>query len=249
MKLLVKVILRVLRRLNKRRPRIFLFTDSRGFNIVHKTYFQKLLGFYPAYFIKRYSVDLFLAPQRHTTIIDFLNRYEQSSQDYDFVIAHVGIVDFSPRHHSVANEKIYRLKKEKYDDVFGGEKMEEYLRLDFGVEYENEKTINMFSLEMAETFLLPRLRRIPNLIWIGCNNFVDGWDGNYFRKRPENIKMVEEYSKLFCENLPTVVDISGWDDDEVMKYTFDNIHLTKKGAKVLLSRIREVVEYIADGSH
>ena len=243
-KRIVQKIIRVLKGFNKGKPRVFLYTDSRGLNITHKTYIQKNLGFYPSFFIRKYNVDCFLVPERHTTIVDFLRAYEGSQRDYDFVIAHVGIVDFSPRHQSVAQKNIYNLKKEIYDDIFGEETMFQHLQTDLGVKYENEKTNNMFSLEMAELFLIPRLLQIPNFIWIGCNNFVEGWNGNYFRKRPENIAVVEKYSQLLCEKLPNVVDLSDWDNLQIMKNTFDNIHLTKRGGKLLLLRILSVMKKI-----
>lgn len=229
---------RLYKYLNAGRQQVFLYTDSRGFDITHKNFSADPFTSYPGYFIKRYCVNYFLCPEKHTTLMDFLKAYESAAKEYDFIIAHVGIVDFSPRHQSIAKQ-VYELKKDMYDKIFGEEEMIRHLNSDLGVAYEGENTINMFSLKMAEEKLIPYLLRMNNLIWIGCNPFVKGWEGNYFRKRPENISFVEEYSRLFCSALPFSVDLSSWADDEVKKYTFDNIHLTKLGEKILINKIQQ----------
>ncbi len=202
------------------------------------------MSFYPGSLIRRYYVDPFLCPEKHTTIMDFLKTYENSQNHYDIIIAHVGIVDFSPRHQSTALNEIYKIKKDWYDRIFGEANMLEYLNSNLGIKYEGDNTINMFSLQMAENRLIPYLNNIPNLIFIGCNNFVKGWQGNYFKPRPENISLVDDYSRLFCSNLHNAIDLSDWSDTEVKLYTYDNLHLTPEGGGILLSRIVEKIRHL-----
>ena len=64
--------------------------------------------------------------------------------------------------------------------------MRKYLKNNFDVEYEGDKTNNMYSLEMAKEKLIPLLVRIPNLIFINSNRFVPNWEGDYKRGRPKN---------------------------------------------------------------
>jgi len=229
---------------NTKKKKIFLYTDSRGFDISQSDYKKKPFGFYTGDTIKEYCVDSYFCPEKHTTIIDFIKKYEEINKEYDAVIAHIGIVDFSPRHQAVALHEIYPLKKKWYDNIFGEEGMKEHLNSDFGISYEGDKTINMFSLDMAEKYLIPYLNKIPNLIFIGCNNLVKGWEGNYFKKRPENIFLLEEYSKVFCSKLQNTIDLTSWDDEDVMKYTYDNIHLTKKGGEILFGKIKRKISDI-----
>ncbi|MFC1462248.1 glycosyltransferase family 2 protein [Verrucomicrobiota bacterium] len=227
---------------NRGRPRVFLYTDSRGFRITRHLAARDPLHFYPRQLIERFNVEFHISPERHTTFVDFLRAYDESSREFDVVIAHVGIVDFSPRQQTSARDNVYLPKKVWYDNVFGEEAMVRHLRGDLGVKYEGDKTINMFSLEMAECSLLPRLLDIPNLVWVGCNKFVKGWEGNYFRERPANMSIVEGYSELFCKSLPDCIDLSDWSDEDIRKYTCDNIHLTVRGWQVLLGRLREVIQ-------
>ena len=74
-------------------------------------------------------------------------------------------------------------------------------------DYEEDKTINMYSLEMAYKFVIPRLLDIPNLIWIGMNKIDVSWRGNYWKDRRKNIRIVEDYSRLFAKNFPCTLDL------------------------------------------
>jgi hypothetical protein len=229
---------------NRNKIKILLFTDSRGFDVDKKGYYVNPFDCYPGLLIKDYNVDYCVCPEKHTTIIDFFNRYHDKISNYDFIILHAGIVDFSPRHKSVAN--LMYEQKLWYDKIFGKENMIKHLAGNLEVEYEGEQMINMFSIEMAEKHLIPKLSKIKNLIWIGCNNFVDGWEGNYPKARPKNIKLVEEYSRIFIRKLPHSIDLSDWSEEEVRIFTYDNIHLTKAGSHEVFRRIKNVISNIKD---
>ncbi len=192
----------------------------------------------------KYNVEAYLCPEKWTTILDFLKLWESLEKHrFDIVILHAGIVDASPRHQSVAINNIYYDKREIFNDVFGEANIVKYLRSDLGCSYENEKTINMYSLEMAEKFLLPRLMSIPNLIWIGTNKIDISWMGNYWKERPENIRLVEEYSELFNVTLPNSIDmLNSWSLDEIRLFTFDNVHPNRIGSDYIYQKLLEKIE-------
>ncbi len=219
------------------KPKILFYSDSRGQNVMAMNKNKIERDFYTAKLKNKYNIDLYICPEKHTSMMDFIKLYLMNKKKYDLIIAYVGIVDFSPRHQKIAVSQIYELKMDIYDKIFGKETMTNHLTKDFGLDYEGDKTINMFSLEMAEMYLIPFLNSIPNLIWIGCNNFVRGWEGNYFKKRPDNIYVIEEYSKLFCKKLNNVIDLSNWNEEEIKCYTCDNIHLTKLGSENIFEQI------------
>ena len=223
-----------------KRKRILLYTDSRGINV--PGYF-----FYKHYSIKlltKYEMDEYLCPEKWTTILDFLHLWKKlQKNDYDFVILHAGIVDTSPRSQTIARENIYIDKKEIFDEVFGEKKIKNYLNSDLNCEYEGDKTINLYSLQMLEEDLIPQLLQIPNLIWISPNKINTAWRGNYWKDRPENIRIVEDYAKIFLSNLHCNINLLDlWSLEDVKKFTFDNIHPNEQGSDTIYSKLIEVLE-------
>jgi lysophospholipase L1-like esterase len=217
---------------------ILLYTDSRGTNI-HGHYDYK---HYSTRLSERFFVDAYISPEKWTTLPDFLKLYRRiSHRNYDYVILHAGIVDASPRHQKTLLHMIYPQKKEILDEVFGKVEIQAYLHGDMGYEYEGDKTNNLYSHEMAKIKLLPRIQKIPNLIWIGSNRIVPGWRGNYWKDRPVNISITEEYAKLFIEALPTKVDLLAWSLDEVQKLTFDNIHPNAAGSDYIYETLLKIM--------
>lgn len=225
-----------------KKPRILIYTDSRGQDLKKLRYkIKKMLPFYAKPLMAHFYIEWHTCPEKHTTILDFLNLYNRSAKDYYLIILHAGIVDFSPRCQSDAVQ-IYELKKEIFANIFSEKEVTNYLNSTLGTKYLNEETINLYSKQMAEKYLIPMLLKIPNLLWIGCNNFVKGWEGNYFRERPKNISLVEDYSTLFHNKLPWTINISKWSDQEVKQFTTDNLHLTKSGGIELLKKIEIAIK-------
>ena len=193
--------------------KILIYTDSRGQHVPkgssHMIYGKRIQE------DPRFDVTLCLCKMKWTTTLDFLEYLETDSDYYDLIILHTGIVEQSPRHQSIALNSLYRNEKGPYDyanfsktiggiinqkkaifdKVFGEIEMEKHLKTDLGVMYENEHTVNMYSLDMLQEKLIPRLKRIPNLVWISGNKIVPKWNGNYFKERPTNINLIEEYSR------------------------------------------------------
>lgn len=228
----------IVRNIFRRKFKIFVYTDSRGDNIPGHTNYQH----YVARLEKKYDVEKHLCPEKWTTTLDFLNCIKKTDlKKYDLVILHTGIVDQSPRHQKVAIENLYKDKKAIFDEVFDPIIMHKHLTNDFRIEYEGDKTINMYSMEMAKKNLLPILKKIPNLLWISHNKIVPNWKGNYWKERPENINIIEQYSNLFLSELPNTINLMIWDFDEVKKFTFDNMHPNKFGSDFIYDSIEQKI--------
>lgn len=228
---------------NYRRKKILIYADSRGFEISKISNRRNPFSSYIGFFIKNYNVDFQISPRKHTTTLDFLEWYRKVSrrQKYAHIILHTGIVDFSPRPRSMVKE-IFKKKRKLYEKTFEKTQTENHLLSYYETQYENEVTNNLYSLEMADQGLLPRLNQIEGLIWISCNRVLSHWEGNYPRKRPGNMNVIDEYNRLFLKSLKRTIDISDWTDDEIVKYTCDNIHLTKLGMQYIKNRLLEYCE-------
>jgi hypothetical protein len=219
----------------RRQRRILLYTDSRGTNITgHKDYLH-----YGARLESDFEVEAFFCPEKWTTTLDFIKLgKELDLPKFDAIVLHTGIVDASPRSKKNAIEQIYPSKKEIFDEVFGEAVMANYLAGDLGCKYEDDDTINLYSLEMARKSLLPRLCAMRNLIWISSNRIVPGWRGNYWKDRPNNIAITEQYSQAFLKELPRSVDLMRWGLADVQRYTFDNIHPNQAGSDYIYDVLR-----------
>ncbi len=222
--------------------RILLYTDSRGINLPEHFYYKH----YSTRLINLYNVEAYLCPEKWTTILDFLKLWKNVNHaNYDYVVLHTGVVDASPRHQKILINEIYPDKKVMFDDVFGESNISKFHKTDLGCDYEGDKTINMYSLEMARKHLIPRLLEIPKLIWIGTNKIDTAWRGNYWKDRPKNIRLVEDYSRLFSDSLPNVVNLLDlWSLEDVHNYTFDNIHPNKVGSDIIFSVLETIIKTI-----
>lgn len=251
---------------SKKLRKLLIFTDSRGQHkprgSTHRIFAERLSD------NSDYQVQTYLCPMKWTTTLDFLENF--SAQDlakYDHIILYTGIVDWSPRKISNARDDLYNNrntenigsfgantinyadkiannKKAIFDSVFGAAEMEAHFRAPFDIMYDDELTINMYSLEQAVEKLAPRLAEIPNLIFINSNRFVPGWEGDYTKGRPKNIGITEAYSRAICDSLPKdrVIDLLQWDARRVTEFTCDNLHLTKEGSDWIHD---EIIERIA----
>lgn len=241
----IKYGLPLLRKINRLRgkKRILLYTDSRGKNIgqqFHYIHYSEKLS-------RKYSVEAVLVPHKWTTIIDFISEYKASAHyqnDFDLIILHTGIVDFAPRPISSLRETIYPQKKEKFDNLFGEARIKEHLSQDLGVEYYGEMTGNMYSKEMAKDVIIPELLKIPNLLWISGNQSKSTWVGNYWKERPKNMYVLDEYVHLFEERLPQVLSFMDWTEEEIKKNTFDVIHPNKKGSNLIYNKLEKKLKEI-----
>jgi len=249
------------------KERILVFTDSRGQHVPvgkkHKVFAESLRDELP-----NYEIELMLCPMKWTTTIDFLEFIEQINiSAYSWIILYCGIVDWSPRPYKSANydlynnsveentnskdfntrdysQKIVNNKKNTFDKFFGQDLITKYLNKPFDTLFQGEKTINMYSLNMAKKALLPRLKSIPNLIFINSNKVLKDWNGDHNKGRPTNMAITNKYSKLFADSLPIsrVVDLLTWNEEEIKKYTCDNIHLSEAGNRYILNKLINIIK-------
>lgn len=226
--------------------KILIYTDSRG-QFVGKgdrypTYIELLKS--------KYDIESYICPEKWTTSMDFLRCINgKDMSKYDIVILQTSVVENSPRSKSDAFNKIYKdiNKKNWFDFVFGEDNMIKHYETDFGIDYEGEKSLNLFSGDMGVKYLVPILEMIPNLIWISNNPLVGGdgseWLGSYWKQRPRNMKIVNDISKKYIDNMvyTKVIDNTNWSDDEIKKYTTDNIHYTKEGMEYIYDKIMGII--------
>lgn len=215
---------------NRQKKKILIYTDSRGIEITKVYNRRNPFLSYIGFFIKNYNVDYVIMPESHTTFIDFLYEWESKYKNikYDYVILHLGIVDFSPRPLS-SSKKIQDLKNSFIKNLFYKNLSSLDKNIIYNVEYNTELTCSLYSKDFLKKYILQKLIKIDNLILIGSNHILENWIGNYNKKRPANINIIQEYNKVLVDNLQKTVDISHWDEVEIRKYTVDNIHLSSVG--------------------
>lgn len=218
-----------LRRKNRGRPRLLVYTDSRGLNFASRLG-KRHYGSHVSKLQFEYDVTYAACPEKHTTIVDFLNFAETASaEQFDATLMHCGIVDFSPRPLSnIEKVRTGKLGVPHFDALFTANAA--YHAAPFETEYYGERTTTLYSPAYLEAELLPRLLRIPRLVWITSNPFVQGWEGNYARGRPANIgEVVSEFDAIMAEHLSHVVDLRNWTSGQIQRWTLDNIHFTRAG--------------------
>ena len=231
---------------NRGKPKLLVYTDSRGENLVSRlgktgygTYVNRLRA--------KYRLTYALCPESYTTILDFLNFVDRHGpENYDAVVMHCGIVDFSPRPlSSLAKLEQSKAGAPRFHDVFA--KNRDYYGQPFDCEYYGERTVNLYSAEFLEAEILPALVRLPHFIWINANPFVPGWNGNYTRGRPANIdEVVSGFDAVMERHLASVVNLKAWTTDQIQKRTIDNVHFSAEGFRYLFdlldSAIRTTIE-------
>jgi hypothetical protein len=227
---------------NSNKPSIFIFTDSRGFDVTKITHKYNPFSWYTKYFIKNYKTDVYVCPERTTTVYDFLEYYHNTKKQYKFVLAHIGVVDFASRPIS-QNIEILESKKSKIIGFFGEEIYQRLINFKgYSEEYNGEKTSSTVPEFMVE-LIATEFNKIENLIWISCNDVDLNWVGNY-KKRPSNSGMILEKSKMMLAFLKnsTILDLTKLSYSEIHEYTCDNVHLTKKGSRFILDNLNELIE-------
>jgi len=214
--------------------RTLIYTDSRGLNNLSPATEQS--GFYPQRMKENFGSEIHVCPHFRTTIIDFINFHKNRNENYDFVFLHAGVVDFAPRRQSRC-WAIYNERKSHFDNVFGELVIKEHLSSTFNYELKGEITTNMYSLSMANQYVLPYLKKIDNLLWINCSRIISNLNVDTF-----SIKIIKKYSDYFASQLNTI-DLSKWDDHQLRKCTIpDQIHLSRRGSNALYDLMVEEME-------
>lgn len=227
---------------NYRKKKLLIYTDSRGYNVISKigktpfdSYITKLCF--------NYRVDYFICPEKFTTIVDFLIEIKKHKPiDYDSIIMHCGIVDFSPR--PLSNiEKVIDSKKEINEFKALFETDQAHRKNTSDIEYYGEKTNTIYSLEYLESTLAPQLKAINNLIWIDSNHFVPGWEGNFAKGRPKNInETVTTFDSVLTPYISRSISLKSWTEEEIKRYTIDNIHFNKEGFREIFHELKKQID-------
>jgi hypothetical protein len=248
--------------------KVLIFTDSRGqhkLTFKNKKIFTEKITEYLQQ--KDIEVDLMLCPFCWTSTIDFIQLFEEkiiNEKDYDLIILYTGVVEYSPRPLTNYYDSINgnNLNDEiNFDKLIKGKKKIYNNKLDFmkkiishellndkiyDTEYMGEKTKSLISLEINEKIIIPYLKTLGNkLIFINSNKCVKGWEGNYILKnkngRPSNINIIEEYSKQTISKFENYIDLLKWDDNDIKKYTVDNMHLTFEGSEYIYNKLIDIL--------
>jgi len=127
----------------------------------------------------------------------------------------------------------------------------------------------MYSVDMFHRYLLPELKKIDNLIFIGINPWPEGWKGNVYAEgglwggcrlgrfcdgsfvsmssksqTPTKWRFSSNWNKLYSDSIEHVLEVQNWDDAEVKKYSVDKVHFTKEGHYRMYELVRDKLEYI-----
>lgn len=226
------------RTVNGRKPRILIYTDSRGMNVSSRTMAvtKHHYGSHVDALQRRFHTTHVVCPFSHTTVLDFLTYLDRvDAAQFDHVVMQCGIVDFSPRPiSSLSRIRSAKAGLPRFERMFDANA--EHHATSRGEPYEGEATTTLYSVAYAKE-LIAELRRLDNLIWVSSNNFVRGWNGNW-RARPDDIDAtVRAYDDLMLQSLPATVDLHRWTDHEIQQFTVDNIHFTRTGFR----RVRDEV--------
>ena len=226
---------------NRNKPRLFVFTDSRGYEVVKPWNRKSAYASYVGKLCQKFHVEYVICPEFSTTVIDFLFEYQQrlkAGKRYDAVIAHVGVVDYSPRPVSMLTDMMVA-KQHKINTLFSDSTFdfETYHQSHFTGLYFGKPVKNFYSKDFLTNEVLPKLKAIDNLIMVGCTPVLSDWHGNYWRERPENMNMILDYSSICQKHLEHFIDYSSWTEDNIKTNTIDNIHLSTAGFDVVLEDI------------
>ena len=228
---------------NFNKPKVLIYTDSRGFEISKISNRKAPFNSYVNHFVKNYQCHTYICPEKHTTIFDFLYvLYSKQKQfKYDYIISHIGVVDFSPRPFNDV-KPILNLKKYKIEKIFGKDFYKSITDIKlYESLYLGQKTSSIIIDEFLP-LIAEKFNQINNFIWITCNPIDTKWRGNYNRDRPENINIVNEKSEKILNMLNSdvkVINLTQWSLAEVHKFTCDNIHMSKLGMDLIEKKIKE----------
>lgn len=226
--------------INRNRKKVLIYTDSRGFKVEELFNNRNPFSSYVGSMIKKYNVTFSLMPYKHTTILDFLFEYENkwANANFDYVVLHCGIVDFSPRGElsvpAIQNKKLLKVES-GYHKLF-----KNYPRYD--IKYNNEYTSSLYSIPFLKSYILPKLRSIDGLIFIEPNKIDTNWAGTYPNTRPENMNIIFDYVDIISNELKDVIKLSLWDLTNVRRYTTDNVHYNVHGFDYILDKLQGIID-------
>lgn len=227
----------------KGRPKLLVFTDSRGFEVTKFWNRKNPFSSYIGKLILDYECHVQVCPEKFTSLLDFLTYYESLKvKKFDKVVLHCGIVDFAPRPES-SFDQMFNSKFSKLEKFSILSEVRKENRA-FGTEFEGEKTMAFLSESALQSVILPKLTSIPNLIYISINPVLNDWKGNYWRHRPTNINEQLELDKLIKSSIREVVDLSILKREEIMSFTSDNVHYKSEGFDYIYTKLKSFLPQV-----
>lgn len=236
---ILKVIISIFSTFNflRRRPKVLIYTDSRGFEVTKFWNRKNPFSSYVGRLIFKYNCVVKVCPEKFTSILDFLTFYQTlENKRFDKVILHCGIVDLAPRPES-SFDQMYVSKLEKINAFSLGSYLNKDFR-DYQEKYQGENTLSFLNSTALINVLLPLLKAVPNLVYISINPVLNDWDGNYWRKRPSNINDQLFLDKFLIKELSEVIDLSNLRREQIMHFTSDNVHYTNAGFDFIYKRLK-----------
>lgn len=231
---ITKIINCYLNLLNRKSKKILIYTDSRGLNCEKPWRIRNYKETYAHLLNKKFQVKLVIAPHTFTTLLDFVKFVENNNEQYEVIIAHIGVVDFAPRPYSsylnmlsskldLMAELNVKTNGTRYDET-----------------YENEATISFADEEYINN-IGTRLQKYDNLVFINSNLVDLKYRGNYWRERPKNINLQLKLEKDFLVYFNSaLVDMNKAISDRQRELTVDNVHLNLSGHKLLYKLLTSV---------
>lgn len=232
-------------------PKTLYFSDSRGFlvgsYVGYKNHFRNnIVG----RFHNKFAVKIEINKHSHTTLADLF--YEYSIEDlnsFDFLIIHLGVVEFSPRRNidavAIRNDKLEKLGRVKITKGSSVEKgFLQALNARTEAIYENDVTDSIVNADLYKKYMEKLQSVNVPIIALTTQTVLDDWRGNYWRARPSNMNSFLALEREFWKSVtPYVIQVP---DDEclIKKFTMDNIHPTKLGFKYLSDEVDRVVQEI-----
>jgi len=221
----------------RKRPKVLIFTDSRGFEVTKFWNRKNPFSSYIGRLILDYNCTIRVCPEKFTSLLDFLSFYESVKYiQFDSIILHCSIVDFAPRPESSFDQmyqsKIHYMNKYPIFDCI------DKINRESNVKYQDEYTYSFLNETALYNVVLPELVKIPKLIYIGINPVLLNWSGNYWRERPSNINEQLILDTIIKKNINSSISLSELTRDEIKKYTSDNVHYTKIGFNYIYNELK-----------
>jgi hypothetical protein len=243
--ILYKILFKV--KYSKSKKNVFIYSDSRGF-LVDCFFCNRTPHFsYIEILSRKYNIDYKICPHKHTTTLDAIKYLSKLDiKRYDYIILHIGIVDYSPRPLS-QYEIVYNKKNNLRNEIFPNIEMKPNI---YDIQYENDVTFSLYNFSFLKIILdhINDISQDVNIVWIGMNKVDLEWNGNYFKKRPLNINKIMEYQeeieKYIANNKSNIdyINLEKIVNFDYKIHTLDNMHFSKVGftflSDILLSKLK-----------
>lgn len=220
----------------RNRSKILIFTDSRGFEVTKFYNRRNPFSSYIGRLVTRFNCTVKICPEKFTSLLDFMAYYDSlKNSSFDCIILHCGIVDFAPRPESSFDQMLS--DKKKFFEMYPIYEIIKKEIRNSKVKYQGENTYSFLNEEALNNVVLPILKNIPNIIYIGASPVLLDWDGSYWRKRPENINDVLILDAIMKRALINHISLSCLTTEQIKKYTSDNVHYTKDGFEYIYKQL------------